>query len=273
MKSEPSGFILHPSAFILERLERPTCSSSPWMRNGRWYRYHHLFGDLLLARLQAENPGRTRSSTGAPRTGTKRTAILAWRWNTRSRPRICAHAADLIERHITERWQTVDLEFLLLVNRLPMEVLAQRPALCLQSAWLCVMIGQTERILPFVDAAERCLLDRGATREPAIRPAGPLPARCAGTWPISTTSRWSWTPPWKGLCRHPGGEHRDAQQRGDRDRHHLLHGRRFRRAMRCYEDALERDKRVNGTNAVPIATMRMVWFWRRRGGCARRSLF
>ena len=39
----------------------------------------------------------------------------------------------------------------------------------------------------------------------------------------------------------------------------------FTGAMRYYEDALERDKRVNGTNAVPISATRMAWVYQAQG--------
>jgi LuxR family transcriptional regulator, maltose regulon positive regulatory protein len=39
----------------------------------------------------------------------------------------------------------------------------------------------------------------------------------------------------------------------------------FLTARRYFEDALERDKRVNGTNAVPISVMRLVWVLQAQG--------
>ena len=39
----------------------------------------------------------------------------------------------------------------------------------------------------------------------------------------------------------------------------------FSNAMRYYEDALERDKRVNGNNAIPISVLRMVWVLQKQG--------
>lgn len=49
--SVPSN--LHPSSFILEYLERANLFIIPLDSEWRWYRYHHLFGDLLRQRLQA----------------------------------------------------------------------------------------------------------------------------------------------------------------------------------------------------------------------------
>ncbi len=42
----------HPASFILESLERANLFIIPLDNERRWYRYHHLFGDLLRQRLQ-----------------------------------------------------------------------------------------------------------------------------------------------------------------------------------------------------------------------------
>ena len=39
----------------------------------------------------------------------------------------------------------------------------------------------------------------------------------------------------------------------------------FVSAMRYYEDALERDKRLNGTNAIPVSVLRIVWVLQKQG--------
>jgi LuxR family transcriptional regulator, maltose regulon positive regulatory protein len=44
------------SAELLESLERSNLLVVPLDRRGRWYRYHHLFRDLLLARLASREP-------------------------------------------------------------------------------------------------------------------------------------------------------------------------------------------------------------------------
>ncbi|MBI5032887.1 MAG: LuxR family transcriptional regulator [Chloroflexi bacterium] len=51
MNSESSSFLLPPSSFVLEYLERANLFIIPLDNERRWYRYHHLFGDLLRQRL------------------------------------------------------------------------------------------------------------------------------------------------------------------------------------------------------------------------------
>ncbi len=49
--SDSPSFISHPSSFILEYLERANLFIVPLDNERRWYRYHHLFAELLQQRL------------------------------------------------------------------------------------------------------------------------------------------------------------------------------------------------------------------------------
>ena len=44
------------SAHTLESLERRNCFVVPLDRQGEWYRYHHLFGELLRNELERSEP-------------------------------------------------------------------------------------------------------------------------------------------------------------------------------------------------------------------------
>ena len=144
---------------MLEQLAKANLFVIPLDEERHWFRYHHLFSDLLLARLQEENPRRMvelfrRASDWYEENDEPRLAVdFALK---AQQPR---HAADLIERHITERWQTVDMDFFLTVNRLPVEVIAERPSLCLQSAWVCVITGQTDA-RPGLPGSRRTAIER-----------------------------------------------------------------------------------------------------------------
>ncbi len=58
----------------LARLERANLFVVPLDDQLVWFRYHHLFADVLRARLLAERPAEVRGCTGGPAPGTRRTA-------------------------------------------------------------------------------------------------------------------------------------------------------------------------------------------------------
>lgn len=225
---------------------------------GPWYRYHHLFGRLLLGRLQSESPELAvelmlRASNWFEANGDPRLAVeYALRAQDPQR------AADLMDRYRTERWHTVDLEFFQLVNRLPLEVIAKRPSLCLQSAWLCVLFGQNTRILPLVEAAEHAL-DNSVQPETVDDATSRAFARTLRAYitdlqnqPValeeSLALAYAAVPE-----TNPGMRNSVAVVIG---MIHFMEGD-FATAIQYYEDALALDQRLEGTNAVPITITRI----------------
>ena len=67
---------------MLERLDRANLFLVPLDDQRRWYRYHHLFADLLRSRLLGRARRRSPSCTGAPATGTTRPGSRWRRYGT-----------------------------------------------------------------------------------------------------------------------------------------------------------------------------------------------
>ena len=74
------------SAEILASLARSNLFLVALDRDGDWYRYHHLFRDLLRAEWVGANRAPSSTSTAAPRRGAKRTASPRSRWRTPNKP-------------------------------------------------------------------------------------------------------------------------------------------------------------------------------------------
>ena len=64
------------SQALLEQVERAGLFLVPLDEVRGWWRYHHLFADLLRARLQAEQPGR--AARPAPERGRPGTRSVGW---------------------------------------------------------------------------------------------------------------------------------------------------------------------------------------------------
>ena len=78
------------SQAMLEQVERANLFLVPLDEVRGWWRYHHLFADLLRARLRQEQPGRVRRCTGTRRPGVRSmgspTTPSATRWPPGIRP-------------------------------------------------------------------------------------------------------------------------------------------------------------------------------------------
>jgi LuxR family transcriptional regulator, maltose regulon positive regulatory protein len=153
---------------VLEAIERANLFLHPLDEVRGWWRYHHLFADLLGVRLQQERPERV---TELHR------AAAAWHEAHDLADEAIRHAlaagdaswaARLIERQIDARilrWegQTLQRWF----AALPAELVSSRPRLSLAQARLALISGQLEAVEGPLDAAERALADcRDEPEEP-----------------------------------------------------------------------------------------------------------
>ena len=145
------------SQALLEQVERAGLFLVPLDEVRVWWRYHHLFADLLRARLQQEQPGRAaqlhhNAAAWYEQRGLADEAImhavaageLTW-------------AAGLVEQHFDavfylrgegatiQRW----------ISALPAELVRSRPRLLLAQSFLASYRGQLEAVEPLLNAAER----------------------------------------------------------------------------------------------------------------------
>ena len=144
------------SQALLEEVERAGLFLAPLDEVRGWWRYHHLFADLLRARLQVEQPG---SVTQLHR------RAAAWYDDHEMADDAIRHAvaagemlwaARIIEQHFDEafnlRGEAATVHRWLSV--LPAEVVRSRPRLLLAQAIMAVTSGHLEVVEPLLDAVE-----------------------------------------------------------------------------------------------------------------------
>src|SRR6266704_3338964 len=158
------------SQAMLEELERANLFVVPLDEVRRWWRYHHLFADLLRARLGHEQPGQVRGL---------HCAAAAWHEEHGSADEAVRHAmaagdtgwaARLVERHVEallrlsegatlDRW----------LSALPVESIRARARLCLAQAVAAVVSGRPEAAEPLLASAERAFAASGnEPHEPSV---------------------------------------------------------------------------------------------------------
>jgi len=163
------GYSISDCQDILARLERDNLFIIPLDDHRQWYRYHHLFSELLLARLKHKQPKslevlHTNASIWFDHHQDSKQAL-----NHAFLAKDYERAADLIEKYSSIHWQITDLNFFLTVNQLPEEVIIKRPVLCLQKAWVGVITGQLnltksmlDKTKPYLDPTQV----EGRTQQP-----------------------------------------------------------------------------------------------------------
>jgi LuxR family transcriptional regulator, maltose regulon positive regulatory protein len=145
---------------LLERAERANLFLHPLDEVRGWWRYHHLFADLLGVRLRQERPDRVEEL---------HRAAAAWHEAQGLADDAIGHAlaagdatwaARLIERQVDAcllRWEGATLQRWLAA--LPAELVDSRPRLSLAQARLALISGRLEAIEGPLDAAERGAAD------------------------------------------------------------------------------------------------------------------
>ena len=143
---------------MLEALDRGNLFLVPLDDRRQWYRYHHLFADVLQARLLDEQPDQVpdlhrRASAWFQRSGEQSVAIghaLAAGDFQR--------AADLVELALTAMSQTrQEATVRGWLEVIPDEVIRVRPVLSLGFAWALLSVGEFDGVEDRLRDAERWL--------------------------------------------------------------------------------------------------------------------
>ena len=140
------------------QLEQSNLFVVPLDDERRWYRYHHLFADLLRARLVQTRPdlvptlhrrasewyARNELIAEAMRPPSPPAMSIRWRaWRKKTSSRMMDHG----ELSKLVGW----------MNAVPVEVMQARPWLCVAHAWAAVYTGQMAAVEPCLQEAERVL--------------------------------------------------------------------------------------------------------------------
>ena len=143
---------------MLEALERSNLFVIPLDHDRMWYRYHHLFADVLNAHAQKTRSVQTadlhrRASEWFMQNGLQADAISH---------SFAAEDYELAAGQIELAWRGMDRSFqevawLSWVQRLPEKLIYLRPVLCAGYAWALLDTGQIEAAEPFLAETERWL--------------------------------------------------------------------------------------------------------------------
>jgi LuxR family maltose regulon positive regulatory protein len=176
------------SQALLEQVEQAGLFLMPLDDVRGWWRYHHLFADLLRARLQQERPARVM---------VLHRAAAAWHAERDLADDAVRHAlaagdtvwaARLIEQHFDatyHRGQRATIHRWLAA--LPADPVHTRPRLELAQAWMAVVGGHVEAADVALDAAQRASAQAAA--EPFEPSAGRAASLLANTRAAITVAR------------------------------------------------------------------------------------
>lgn len=153
----------HQSDDILSYLEReniflvPLEEGNGGNEGAAWYRYHHLFADLLFSRLRQDQPDLVTSLHVRASVWLEEHGFIAEAVQHLITAGENERAADLIERYGPARWAENDQSVIQLSDSLPPEMLLSRPRIGACQAWILINQGVIEKALPLLTGLERRL--------------------------------------------------------------------------------------------------------------------
>jgi LuxR family maltose regulon positive regulatory protein len=161
------------SELLLRRLERENAFVVALDSKRDWYRYHHLFAELLRHELARTAPAlvpelHRRASAWYRDAGAIHEAI-----EHATAAHDFAGAIELITTHWYEFLQRGRQETVAgWIDRLPSETVAEDPNLCLTKAWLGVNTGRLDEVDRWIEAAGHAAAQRPAAEAPPPLEAG-----------------------------------------------------------------------------------------------------
>ena len=150
------------SQAMLERVEQAGLFLVPLDEVRGWWRYHHLFADLLRARLQQQRPGRVADLHRAAAAWCEEHGLADDAVRHALAAGDTTWAARLVERNVeTLLGRSEGATLRRWLSALPAESVRDRPRLCLARAYGAAMGFQVEALEALLDDAERAFAVSG----------------------------------------------------------------------------------------------------------------
>jgi LuxR family maltose regulon positive regulatory protein len=143
------------SASVLEKIERENLFVVPLDMSRRWYRYHHLFGELLRAELQRSQPGLVAGLHRRAAAWFEAEGLIDEAVRHLAAAGDIAHSADLIAADWVNEFNGGGLSTVSgWLDLLPEETVSRDPRLSAVRAWIALNVGRFDDAHRWIEAAE-----------------------------------------------------------------------------------------------------------------------
>jgi LuxR family maltose regulon positive regulatory protein len=149
------------SQTVLTRLDRANLFLVPLDDERRWYRYHHLFADLLRSRLELTQPDIVRALHRRASEWYEQNGLITEAMSHLVAAGDVEGMAELVEGNALAMMDRSELKTLAeWLDALPDEVMRFRPWLCIAQAWVLAYVGRFDAIEQRLQAAESARLNQ-----------------------------------------------------------------------------------------------------------------
>ena len=143
------------SASVLEDIERENLFVVPLDMSRRWYRYHHLFGELLRTELHRSQPDVVADLHRRAATWFETEGLVDEAVGHLVAAGDIAHSADLIAADWVDEFNSGGLSTVSRwLDLLPDQTVSQDPRLSVARAWIALNVGQLDDAAEWIEAIE-----------------------------------------------------------------------------------------------------------------------
>ncbi|MGE5463797.1 MAG: hypothetical protein ACM3PS_10600, partial [Syntrophothermus sp.] len=143
---------------LLQYLERANLFIIPLDDERSWYRYHHLFRDLLVMRLKQSFPERLSALHRSAADWFEKNGWISEAVHHNIQAGDFDRAADLVERHSLALFAQGNLDQMVgWIRKLPADLSAHRPWLSIYQAWALAFMGKNIEAEEHIEIAIRSL--------------------------------------------------------------------------------------------------------------------
>ena len=160
-----NGEAQYSSQEILEYLDRSNLFLVALDDERTWFRYHHLFADLLRARLGQSHPTLVPTLHLLASDWYEQNGFTAEAIQHSLSAADYERAANLIEQYGPFRWSSGDPGILMLLSQLPPDLFNRRPKLGLYQAWMLITQGGAKAALALINRLQEDLAARDANSD------------------------------------------------------------------------------------------------------------
>jgi LuxR family maltose regulon positive regulatory protein len=145
----------------LELLENANLFIVPLDEERQWYRYHHLFADLLLQRLRISQPEQVAKLHSLASVWFEKNAIIEEAIEHARLAKDFERVVNLLEEHLDTLWQHGYYgNILRYISDVDDELLFTKPNLCILQAWDLFLRGQYNAVEKFLQVVDHMIETR-----------------------------------------------------------------------------------------------------------------
>ena len=143
------------SQIIIEKLEKDNMFVIPLDSERKWYRYHHLFADLLKQRLQQSDKAAIITLHKKASDWFMKNALPLLGMDHSLETGDFEKSINVLDEVIEAMWESGHhFAIMKYGDLLPDELILKNPNICLYYAWILIIAGQIQRAEPFLASAE-----------------------------------------------------------------------------------------------------------------------